>query len=82
MRWDDLDLFEKFSILNFLNCGWVICDTTCGGVTGVELRNEGAVLLLGGLGAVEVVSNSVAFKMCKIYPRPVIFFTVTNKNIM
>ena len=42
------------SILSFLNCGWVIFDTTCGGVTGAHLVNEGAVILFSGAGRGEV----------------------------
>ena len=59
------------SILNFLNFGWVILpttcgDTTCGGVTGAHLVNEGAVILFSGVGRGEVGGCSFAFKMHKI----------------
>ena len=39
----------------------------------MELVNEGVVILLGGVGVVEVGCCSVAFKMCKISPRLVTF---------
>ena len=53
------------SILNFLNCGWVISDTTCVGVTDVNLVNEDEVRLFNRVGIVEVGGCSVAFKVSK-----------------
>ena len=53
------------SILNFLNCGWVISDTTCGGETGVDLVNEDVVRLCNRLGIGKVGGCSFAFKISK-----------------
>ena len=56
------------SISNFLNCEWVISATTCDGVTGADLVNQDAVILLGEVGIVEVGGCSVTFKIHKRSP--------------